>query len=36
MRETDAIHAVVVQANGAFSTGVDVKGGGTWFQELSG
>jgi E-phenylitaconyl-CoA hydratase len=35
VRETDAIHAVVLRANGdrAFSTGVDVKGGGTWFQK---
>jgi len=34
-RDTDDIHAVVLQANGerAFSTGVDVKGGGTWFSK---
>ncbi|MCU1454187.1 MAG: paaG [Acidimicrobiales bacterium] len=34
VRDTDDIHVVVLQANGdrAFSTGVDVKGGGTWFQ----
>jgi len=33
VREDDDIHSVVLQANGdrAFSTGVDVKGGGTWF-----
>jgi E-phenylitaconyl-CoA hydratase len=33
IREDDAIHAVVLQANGdrAFCTGVDIKGGGTWF-----
>jgi enoyl-CoA hydratase/carnithine racemase len=33
VRDTDDIHAVVLQANGerAFCTGVDVKGGGTWF-----
>ena len=33
VREEDDIHSVVLQANGdrAFSTGVDVKGGGTWF-----
>src|SRR4029079_7544547 len=33
VRDTDDIHAVVLQANGdrAFSTGVDIKGGGTWF-----
>src|ERR1700710_2510863 len=30
----DDIHVVVLQANGdkAFCTGVDIKGGGTWFQ----
>jgi len=34
VRETDDIHVAVIQANGekAFCTGVDVKGGGTWFQ----
>jgi enoyl-CoA hydratase/carnithine racemase len=34
IREDDAIHAVVLQANGdrAFCTGVDIKGGGTWFH----
>ena len=33
IRETDDIHAVVVQANGerAFCTGADIKGGATWF-----
>ncbi len=33
VREEDDIHSVVLQANGdrAFSTGLDVKGGGTWF-----
>jgi E-phenylitaconyl-CoA hydratase len=33
IREDDDIHSVVLQANGdrAFSTGVDIKGGGTWF-----
>ncbi len=34
VRDTDDIHAVVLQANGerAFSTGLDIKGGGTWFM----
>jgi E-phenylitaconyl-CoA hydratase len=34
VRETDDIHSVVLQANGerAFCTGVDTKGGGTWFM----
>ena len=33
VRDDDAIHAIVLQANGdrAFSTGADVKGGATWF-----
>jgi enoyl-CoA hydratase/carnithine racemase len=33
VREDDDIYVVVLQANGdrAFSTGVDIKGGGTWF-----
>jgi E-phenylitaconyl-CoA hydratase len=33
VRDTDDIHAVVLQANGerAFSAGIDVKGGATWF-----
>jgi E-phenylitaconyl-CoA hydratase len=33
VRDTDEIHAVVLQANGerAFCTGMDVKGGATWF-----
>ncbi|MDL9935437.1 enoyl-CoA hydratase/isomerase family protein [Gordonia sp. ABSL1-1] len=33
IRETDDIHAVVLQANGdrAFSTGADIKGGASWF-----
>lgn len=33
IRDTDDIHCAVLQANGerAFSTGVDIKGGGTWF-----
>ncbi len=33
VRDTDDIHVAVLQANGerAFSTGVDVKGGGRWF-----
>jgi len=33
IRDTDDIHCAVLQANGdrAFCTGVDVKGGGTWF-----
>ena len=33
IRDDDDIHAVVLRANGerAFSTGVDIKGGGTWF-----
>jgi enoyl-CoA hydratase/carnithine racemase len=32
-RDDEAIHAVVLQANGerAFSTGADIKGGATWF-----
>jgi E-phenylitaconyl-CoA hydratase len=37
VRDTDDIHAVLLQANGerAFSTGVDVKGGGTWFTKTN-
>jgi E-phenylitaconyl-CoA hydratase len=33
IRDTDDIYCAVLQANGerAFSTGVDIKGGGTWF-----
>lgn len=33
VRDTDDIHAVVLQANGdrAFCTGADIKGGGAWF-----
>jgi E-phenylitaconyl-CoA hydratase len=33
IREDDDIHVAVLQANGerAFCTGVDIKGGGTWF-----
>jgi E-phenylitaconyl-CoA hydratase len=33
VRDTDDIHAVVLQANGdrAFCTGVDIKGGSDWF-----
>jgi E-phenylitaconyl-CoA hydratase len=33
VRDTDDIHAVVLQANGdrAFCTGVDIKGGTSWF-----
>jgi E-phenylitaconyl-CoA hydratase len=33
VRDDDAVHAVVLQANGdrAFCTGADVKGGATWF-----
>lgn len=33
IRDDDAVHAVVLQANGdrAFSTGADIKGGATWF-----
>ncbi len=33
VRDDDGIHAVVLQANGdrAFCTGVDIKGGATWF-----
>jgi enoyl-CoA hydratase/carnithine racemase len=35
IREDDDVHAVVLQANGdrAFSTGLDLRGGGTWFQK---
>ena len=35
VRDTDQIHAVVLQANGerAFCTGVDIKAGATWFQK---
>jgi E-phenylitaconyl-CoA hydratase len=35
IRDTDDIHVAVLQANGdrAFSTGVDIKGGGTWFMK---
>jgi enoyl-CoA hydratase/carnithine racemase len=34
VRDDDAVHAVVVRANGdrAFSTGLDIKGGTAWFQ----
>jgi len=34
VRDTDEIHAVVLQANGerAFSTGVDIRGGASWFH----
>ncbi len=34
IREDDDVHVVVLQANGerAFCTGVDIKGGGTWFH----
>jgi enoyl-CoA hydratase/carnithine racemase len=34
VREEDDIHVAVLQANGdrAFSTGVDIKGGGRWFM----
>ncbi|MGH8982667.1 MAG: enoyl-CoA hydratase/isomerase family protein [Acidimicrobiia bacterium] len=34
VRDTDEIHCAVLQANGdrAFCTGVDIKGGGTWFM----
>lgn len=33
VREDDDVHAVVLQANGdrAFCTGVDIRGGATWF-----
>ena len=33
VRDDDAVHAVVIQANGdrAFSSGADVRGGTTWF-----
>src|SRR5690606_27929411 len=33
IRDTDDIHAVVLRANGdrAFCTGVDIKGGASWF-----
>jgi len=35
IRDTDDIHVAVLQANGekAFCTGVDIKGGGTWFMK---
>jgi enoyl-CoA hydratase/carnithine racemase len=35
IRDEDDIHVAVLQANGdrAFCTGVDIKGGGTWFQK---
>jgi enoyl-CoA hydratase/carnithine racemase len=35
VRDTDDIHVAVLQANGerAFSTGVDIKGGGGWFMK---
>jgi enoyl-CoA hydratase/carnithine racemase len=34
VRDDDDVHAVVLQANGdrAFCTGVDMRGGATWFQ----
>ncbi len=37
IRDTDDIHVAVLQANGerAFSTGVDIKGGGTWFTKTN-
>ena len=37
IRDTDEIHVAVLQANGdrAFSTGVDVKGGGRWFMSAN-
>jgi E-phenylitaconyl-CoA hydratase len=37
VREEDEIHVAVLQANGdrAFCTGVDIKGGGTWFQRAN-
>ena len=36
-RDTDDIRAVVLRANGdrAFCTGVDIKGGGTWFMKAN-
>ena len=35
IRDTDSIHVAVLQANGekAFCTGVDIKGGATWFMK---
>lgn len=35
VRDTDDIHVAVLQANGdrAFCTGVDIKGGATWFMK---
>jgi E-phenylitaconyl-CoA hydratase len=35
VRDDDSIYVAVLQANGdrAFSTGVDIKGGGTWFRK---
>src|ERR1700728_732167 len=35
VRDTDEVHAVVLQANGdrAFCTGVDIKGGASWFAK---
>jgi enoyl-CoA hydratase/carnithine racemase len=37
VRETDEIHAVVLQANGerAFCTGADIKGGANWFYRTN-
>lgn len=37
VRDTDGIHAVVLQANGerAFSTGADIRGGATWFNKAN-
>ena len=37
VRETDDIHAVVLQANGerAFCTGADIKGGANWFYRTN-
>src|SRR5579872_6700192 len=37
IRDTDEIHAAVLQANGerAFSTGADIKGGATWCRKAN-
>jgi enoyl-CoA hydratase/carnithine racemase len=37
IRDEDDIHVAVLQANGdrAFSTGLDIKGGGTWFMKAN-
>jgi E-phenylitaconyl-CoA hydratase len=37
IRDDDEVHAIVLQGNGerAFCTGIDIKGGGTWFVKTN-